>query len=683
MGVISTQGFTFRLMASGSNGFEQLDIFNDEEIKISNNVTGLFDIGLLPSDFTRQITLPGSKKNNAFFEHVYDISVDNPYLFSTNAKVAAYFDFDSVYLSSGYIQLNKVNVRANKFIDSYEVTVFGTLSSFSRDINKFFLTDLTSLAKYNHTSSYANIVQSWDTSSGLFNRDIVYPWCDYGSGWQFSPGFTFFGINQSVSPSAGLTTQDYKPAIRIKPVLDAIFTEAGYTYSSSFMNQSWIDNVYMVCNHSLKYPIYTGVDLEGYGVGKVTAISGSGITNINIPSGSTPTYFPFFNRLSDPQNSFDANGAYTLPISSSIQGVLNLEWNLSGSINAPGVYMYFQNTGSLATTYVALTVINQYYTDLYNANVAAGNTNINLTSTLQQEFISPVLEAGTYRFGVRWDAYPSTPVKITQDPGGTPKSYLEVTKVRQAADGRVLDIPSNMPFGTRGIKQIDFILGLQKKFNLIIYPDRTQLNNFIIETFNDWYYKGKVKDFNKYINLNNTIEVIPANNLAVNQLNFGDMLDLDYVSQQFTKESNREYAKTYYVDTANYFSQGSFDVKTTFASDPLLRIPGTGVSGSVGGLNPVIVAYEVYDGAQLYYNGNAYNLCASGNPIRTIYSTTGLVETSAKLYYDAYGQNLVQGYSFVTDRSSAGCKIYALNPSTGVVGSYTGQTCASSGGGCI
>jgi len=133
MGIISTQGFTFRLVADGT----QLDIFDDEDIQLSNNVTGLFDIGVLPSDFTRQITLPGTKVNNAFFEHVYDISIDSPFLFATNIKVPAYIDFDSVLVSQGYLQLNKVNVRANKFIESYEVTLFGSLSSFGRDTDCF------------------------------------------------------------------------------------------------------------------------------------------------------------------------------------------------------------------------------------------------------------------------------------------------------------------------------------------------------------------------------------------------------------------------------------------------------------------------------------------------------------------------------------------------------------------
>ena len=97
-------------MASGSIGYEQLDTFQDESIMVSNNVTGLFDLGVLPSDFTRQITIPGTKKNNAFFQHVYDIAIENPYLFRTNVKVPAYFDFDGIYVSEGYLQLNKVNM---------------------------------------------------------------------------------------------------------------------------------------------------------------------------------------------------------------------------------------------------------------------------------------------------------------------------------------------------------------------------------------------------------------------------------------------------------------------------------------------------------------------------------------------------------------------------------------------
>jgi len=123
-----------------------------------------------------------------------------------------------------------------------------------------------------------------------------------------------------------------------------------------------------------------------------------------------------------------------------------------------------------------------------------------------------------------------------------------------------MDIPLNMPFGTNGIKQIDFLTSIQKKFNLVMYPSKTVRNEFIVEPFNQWYSKGRRWDFNKYANLDEKLEVIPANNLAVNELNFGDLLDQDYISQQFSKEANREFGKAYYTDTENFFSQGKFEV---------------------------------------------------------------------------------------------------------------------------
>jgi hypothetical protein len=670
MGIISTQAFTFRLVANGT----QLDIFEDEDIKLSNNVTGLFDIGQLPSDFTRQITLPGTKVNNAFFEHVYDISIDSPFLFNTNIKVPAYFDFDSIYLSNGYIQLNKVNVIENKFVDSYEVTMFGTLSSFGRDINRNFLTDLSSLAEYNHTSSYDNITASW--SGNLFNGDIVYPLADYGSGYQFTQGSdNLFGMDDQ---DGALCVQNFKPAIRIKPVLDAIFTEAGYTYSSSFMAQPMIDDIYMVCNNSLKYPEYSDIDLETYGKIKIGAISGSGMTNITLASGSWTT-LPWFNELSDPQN-FYTNGAYRVEQTTNLKGALNININVSCSVNnMPGTLsangtwqIRMLETGS--STPYSTQAVSSYIRFFDQLQQSRGATGINTTYELASEFKFNSIPAGNYYFQLRQSPNnppPTVQPLVTLDPQSTTKSFLEIREVKQAADGRVMDIPSNMPFGTVGIKQIDFILGLQKKFNLVIYPNRTKLNQFIIETFNDWYKRGEIKDFNKYINLDKNIEVIPANNLAVNKLNFGDTLDTDYISQQFSKAANREYGKSYYVDTTNFYSQGEYNVKTTFASDPLIRIAGTGLSGSVSNINPTPTAFFAGN-VKLSSNPNPIYVCSS--PISTnVYTLDGAFTPGQILFYDQYATSPVTGFRWFS--KGPGISTTAVNTTTGIIGSDTFYSC--------
>jgi hypothetical protein len=475
------------------------------------------------------------------------------------------------------------------------VTVYGAVSSFAREINRSFLTDLNSLSVYNHTSSFSNISASW--AGQLFNGDIVYPFADYGQGWKYSQG-NANGIDDAVSGGAGqLSVEDFKPAIKAKVVWDAIFEEAGYTYTGSFWNQSWTEDMYLLCNRQLRYPVYSDVDLETLGLARISPVSASGQTDLNIPQ-NTDTNLPWYNVEKDPSNVIGTNSSYTLTLanSSSLECTINLGITLSGSIGGPGIAFIVRETGSLSVkSSTSLIAMNEFF----NANTfnmfAEGTLAQNRSFELTEQFSTSLLAPGTYYFGLEWSDQFNAPYNnftFILDKDGKPKSYLEINKLRQGADYRVLDIPLNMPFGTSGIKQIDFITAIQKKFNLVIYPSKTAVNTFIIESFNNWYNKGEVKDFNRYINLDDKIEVIPANNLAVNELTFGDSLDQDYLSQQFSKGANREYGKSYYVDTTNFFSQGKFEVKTSFASTPLLRIDGTGLSGSVGGIAPSTNCYD-------------------------------------------------------------------------------------------
>ena len=574
MGLTSTQSYPFKLVADGV----QLDLFKNEDVFLSDNVTGLFDLGVLPSDFTRQITVPGTKKNNAFFEHVYDISVYSPDLFATNQKVECYLDFDGIYLSQGYLQLNKVNVLANKFIDSYEISIYGAISSFAIDINRSFLTDLTSsLAQYNHTASITNITSSWE--NGLFNGTIVYPMAEYGQKLVYNALGNDFGIDDT---SGSLTVQDYKPSIRVKAVWDAIFDTYGYTYSGSFMQEPFLNNVYMVLNNQLRYPIVNGASIEDFGTFKMAPISGATDTQLLL----TPLALPWYSILSNPSSSLSNSLEYTLSANSRLRGEIKTEIKVVADTvftgNAvPQFDLVIKTTGGTTVSTIPLTEFNNFFIRVRNANITQGLNTATQTYTLSQEFVSDFINTGTYKFYIQYSKLGTNGLlDVYLDPNGSLNSYLAVTKVMNAADGKIIDIGKNMPFGTNGIKQIDFIKGIQKKFNLIIYPSKTKRNEFIVETFNNWYKAGEIKNFDKYINLDKKLEIIPANNLAVNELNFGDTLDQDYVSQQFSKLANRPFGKQFYVDTQNYFSQGKFEVETTFASSPLVQLSGTGISGS-------------------------------------------------------------------------------------------------------
>ena len=641
MGVVSTQGLSFQLVANDVT----LDLFKDEEIKVSDNITGLFDIGDLPSDFTRTITLPGTKKNNAFFEHVYDISVVNPFLFSTNRKVDAYFDFGGIYVSSGYLQLNKVNVIANKFIDSYEVTVFGTLSSFAREVNRANLTDLTTLGQYSHTASYYNITSSWD--GNLFNGDIVYPFADYGQNIRYDYDEYPTGINSS---SGSLGVQDFKPSIRVKAVLDAIFEEYGYSYESTFIDSGVWDNIYMLCDNDLQYPVFSGVDLNGFGQFEAAPLSGSD-TDIAMAA-SNYLALTYDNIVSNPQFDYEG-GAYTLDRQQSlIKGRIKLVVNVSGSAGFPQFTLQaYRTTGTPGQVDAKqLEQTNKFFRETESQATSTGDREY----TLEEEFTMSIT-TGSYQFRLKYENYEGSNFSVVNNPEGNTNGYIAIDEVVNSADFRIMEIGRNMPFGENGIKQIDFIKGLQKKFNLIIYPSKTKPRHFIIETFNNWYKQGQIKSFNNFINLDEKIQVTPANNLAVREVNFGDELGKDFLAQQFEKAANRDFGVINYVDNQNFFSQGKLDVISTFSASPLRYVQGTGLSGS----SAPSVGYA--EDVQL---GNlSPSVC--GEPLTEIYTDqiTGF-GIGDIIYSDIYLQNPVTGFGFIVD---AGGFIFELNSSTGEV----------------
>jgi len=624
MSLFTTQGYRYQLVA-GDNVI--LDTFADESIKISNNITDLFDIGSVPGTFTRTITLPGTKKNDAFFEQYYDISVYSPDTFYSNAKVNAYLDFGSVYLVNGYMQLMKVNVVENKFVDSYEVNLFGAISNFSVETNRLYLDQLDNLSKFNHTSSYDAITGSWE--GNLFNGDIRYPMADYGKRIQFS-NQTFVGIDDNQD---GLTVSDYKPAIRLKALFDGIFEKVGFTYTGSFFNQSWLEDVYVLLNTRSRYPEFSYAELETFGQGKVVDILGSAdnyqLTNntvTNLPMGAIEYDYSGFFTVGNPFK-------YFASIPSRYLAKIQLSYRVVNSSTTaqsqyPVWYYYAFDANGNQVDYQVLALINEYTARVAENRV--GSTTVTENFTVSETINTSPL-TGSISFKILQQAYiasgSSGGVAVTPNynlflnPTGS-RDYcsFEVTQVRQAADYRVMEIPLNMPFGTNGIKLVEFIRAIQKKFNLVIYEDKTTPNQMIVESFNDWYLKGQVQDFNQYINIKNKVEFIPANTLAVNKISFSDKNDEDYISKVFKQENNRIYGQSFWLDTGSYFSEGDFKVETVLGSGPIFQLAQTVTSGSSVGNS--CTSYQINYGGTAGAASVRYTSCEGLPVTQSITPTT-------------------------------------------------------------
>ena len=178
------------------------------------------------SNFSKTITLPGSKTINKLFEYIFNINIDLQ-TFNPNVKTDCLYLVDGETQIDGYLQLNEINILDRNDI-TYNVVIFGKLGNFITDLGDRELDDDTMLwGDLDHDYTLANQQTSWIATTGY-----VYPIIDYGTGIDWSD----WGVTEIF------------PSIYAKEYIDRMFAEAGYTYQSSFFNSDPFDKLIVPFN---------------------------------------------------------------------------------------------------------------------------------------------------------------------------------------------------------------------------------------------------------------------------------------------------------------------------------------------------------------------------------------------------------------------------------------------------
>ena len=164
------------------------------------------------------------------------------------------------------------------------------------------------------------------------------------------------------------------------------------------------------------------------------------------------------------------------------------------------------------------------------------------------------------------------------------------------------------------------------------------------------------------------MSVIPANNLGVREVEFGDKLDVDFLAQNFNKENNREFGKSYFRDTQNFFSEGKLEVQTGFSSSPLRFVGGSGITGSQG--SPL----TAFLGAI-----GTTTVAACGQALSTFYHNGSGADpvNGDVIYYDQAGTQPVVTYDYLADDFGG---LLELNAGTGEVIDDAFGSCSGGGG---
>jgi hypothetical protein len=221
------------------------------------------------ASFSKTIKLLDTPNNRMIFSDISDINSDLD--FNPNLKIKAWILVDSIVNFQGYLQIK--NFTSGRFESGYDAVIYSDLDNIFKSIGDKNLSQLT-LTDLNHTLTLNTITSSWTNDIGY-----LYPIVDYGYNWSANNLGT---ITEGIVFDGGAL----RPSIKTKTIFDRIFSDAGYTYESSFLDSEEFNKLYELYNIELKadlldrYKFTVGLNGD-QNITKTYSKAYSGITNFS------------------------------------------------------------------------------------------------------------------------------------------------------------------------------------------------------------------------------------------------------------------------------------------------------------------------------------------------------------------------------------------------------------------
>ena len=541
--------------------YENLDLYSDIPIKINKSFAELQDIGKRNSDFSVNLTLPGSKKNNRFFETFYNVDM-NLVFFDVTKRVPCDVLIEDQTYFRGYLKLNKINVK-NSAVE-YDVTLYSTVADIFGKIGNNLLRDLNfNDAEYhfNHQFHWKNIIGQYQLDPNLYNVDTpqstFYPILHNGYNYDgddvvlsgttdnqtrlytssspiggyaseaawISAGGKKWRIN---SPLDGIIDNQLKPALNIRNLVKLMFKGYGYTISSKFFETPWFKNL----------------NLYGYFSSDTTKLS----------------------YIWEPGDCLPLSGVNVL---------------IDTGNNT--LYLVKKGTTTPVTCCETVTIVLEFddegYTYAYEEY-----------EILPGEYSTPIVGQVGWIFNGGYDTNANAFVYGTPsfDPATTAGTYVPII------DNEVVDFSLMID---PKIKQIDFLSSLAKKFNLVFTPNPDVPNEIIIEPYDYYINSGDVHDWTEKLSYDKGFSVEPALNYIESTLKLTDLDDGDEGNRNFKDAFNRTYGEKTVFNTTDFKSSDK-EIKTIFSPE-LIRTWDNNI-GLPLGINYVGSTSEK-DGGQIAY----------------------------------------------------------------------------------
>lgn len=585
---------------------KELNLKEDLQFPLTYNIIDIKEPQNRKSDYSKSITLPGTKNNNRILAQLFEIGADSTY--NTNLKKDVFVTQDGLEIFNGYIKIENIN-RENWNDISYDVKISGKLVDifsklFTSDKKDLKLSDLD-YSEWEHDRNRDSIIGSWD---GVIQKNGV-TYSNYTIGPSYSVADTVFATGNFTGFDIGTHSLQIGDVVYFQMDNPGDVT-VNFNQSQGHHTVIAVTATYAVANLEFR------AGATNTGVLTKWSSSGEGYVYPTIDFGNqlatdwaSSQYIPnlyaktlvdkifstigfqydseffgseFFKRLvvlgkaKSQVNmiwSLDSDNLYkTNPIrTKSFATLTNVQFDIESYWNDPdGSFSQDQDINIIWTQY-----------DSNNQVVGTPTTTLIFDGACSFGNLPP----GTIGFtilGLSSNTYLMQ--VVNQSPSFTmnPGDYVTVEYTRLFSNSSPIITNTNVraynltPDDFNIVDYVsdmtckDFLTSLISMFNLYVEPDKNNDRTLIIEPFNDYYrLDSDAKDWTLKVDLSKDYEITPIspNISRNNQYTYTD--DGDYFNKDFKDQQQIVYG--YYETTQETdFNNTTQVTKVGFAQTPLV-----------------------------------------------------------------------------------------------------------------
>jgi hypothetical protein len=450
----------------------------------------------------------------------------------------------------GYIQVKGVVTTGPR--KDVEVVFFSDGINMTKAVGDKMLSDLN-LSDYEHELNLVNISQSW--IGALFSGDVRYGLIDKGFNWSLLN-------NPPWASDDGLWQGELTPFVRARTLVDQIFEDAGLTYVSDFFDSTDFGNIYL--------PAYNGKPSPG-SLDEQDHTFAGGI-NGDLVGPKTLQVLPVLDTISgsvDPSNNW-TNGPshiYTAPYTGRFSVRIHSVVELAGAGSAK---LLLYKNGSLLETLLDTTnpgtTVTRTVDSVFDGSGVGSGINGPAIILENGDTLALYYELSNSNVTIYGDLGGT----VTPEIGQFFTTTMEVFAVSEPLSGQDIDLSRNMP----ELKQVDFLLSLQKMFNLVFIPSGVP-DEFIVEPWDDYFDTGTQISWNNKVHRDKSMTLRPTTDIQFKEYEWSYREGLDFISDAVEKSLDRVYGAFRVLDSENDFATGNKKIEASLGSYILSLIPGS------------------------------------------------------------------------------------------------------------